>query len=179
VIESHRAHFIWEAVDTSEEKIQGEFRGYKVRDAWSVMISLKIQGEFRGYKVRDAWNVMISLKIQGEFRGYKVRDAWNVMISLKIQGEFRGYKVRDAWNRGYKVRDAWNVIISLFSPLTIGNLFVGPSEMTLCLTKRREIMLCHDTQWANHKAESFVYCWQRHMHVFSHICRSIGRHFRC
>jgi len=40
-------------------------------------------------------------------------------------------------------------------------------------------MLCHDTQWANQKAESFVYCWQRHMHVFSHICRSIGRHFRC
>jgi len=30
-IEAHKAHFIWEAVDTSEEKIKGKFQGYKVR----------------------------------------------------------------------------------------------------------------------------------------------------
>ncbi|XP_052277311.1 neuroglian-like isoform X2 [Dreissena polymorpha] len=30
-IGAHRAHFIWEAVDTSEEKIKGEFKGYKLR----------------------------------------------------------------------------------------------------------------------------------------------------
>jgi hypothetical protein len=30
-VEAHKAHFIWEAVDTSEDKIHGEFRGYKVR----------------------------------------------------------------------------------------------------------------------------------------------------
>ncbi|XP_067685215.1 neuroglian-like isoform X1 [Haliotis asinina] len=28
---AHTVHFIWEAVDTSEEKIQGHFRGYKLR----------------------------------------------------------------------------------------------------------------------------------------------------
>ncbi|XP_045164292.1 neuroglian-like isoform X1 [Mercenaria mercenaria] len=30
-VEAHKAHFIWEAVDTAEGKIQGEFRGYKLR----------------------------------------------------------------------------------------------------------------------------------------------------
>ena len=29
-VEPHRAHFIWEAVDTSEQKIKGDFKGYKV-----------------------------------------------------------------------------------------------------------------------------------------------------
>lgn len=29
-IEAHKAHFIWEAVDTSEETIKGKFQGYKV-----------------------------------------------------------------------------------------------------------------------------------------------------
>ncbi|XP_033746160.1 neuroglian-like isoform X1 [Pecten maximus] len=30
-IEAHTANFIWESVDTSEEKIRGKFRGYKLR----------------------------------------------------------------------------------------------------------------------------------------------------
>ncbi|WAR26154.1 NRG-like protein [Mya arenaria] len=30
-VEAHKAHFIWEAVDTSEDKIRGEFMGYKLR----------------------------------------------------------------------------------------------------------------------------------------------------
>lgn len=30
-VEPHKAHFIWEAVDTSEQKIRGDFKGYKLR----------------------------------------------------------------------------------------------------------------------------------------------------
>ena len=30
-VEAHKAHFIWEAVDTAQDKIHGEFMGYKVR----------------------------------------------------------------------------------------------------------------------------------------------------
>ena len=29
-VEPHKAHFIWEAVDTAEQKIRGDFKGYKV-----------------------------------------------------------------------------------------------------------------------------------------------------
>lgn len=35
---AHTAHFIWESVDTTEEKIRGRFRGYKVRKQFLLLM---------------------------------------------------------------------------------------------------------------------------------------------
>lgn len=58
-IKPHEAHFIWESVDTSEDKIRGKFRGYKLRywkssegrHKWEEVDVVVDEGE--GYYLRD------------------------------------------------------------------------------------------------------------------------------
>ncbi|KAJ8301422.1 hypothetical protein KUTeg_020409 [Tegillarca granosa] len=58
-IEPHKAHFIWESVDTSEDKIRGNFKGYKLwywkstegRHKWKVVDIIVDVGD--GYDLPD------------------------------------------------------------------------------------------------------------------------------
>jgi len=54
----------------------------------------------------------------------------------------------------------------------INNLFVEPSEMTLCVTKGGNLhyVIKYNVIWANQKTESFVYHWLCPLAKFDRMC---------
>jgi len=60
------------------------------------------------------------------------------------------------------------------------SLYVGPSEMTLCLTKGRKLryIITYNIIWANQKTKSLTRTCNVWHTALSHICRSIVHHFK-